>query len=191
VQRGDVVEGALGLDDQQPVERLGGDLRAELAHRLLAAVAGEQQQAVPLGLEHVDRALDHLADPRPGERGHQHADHPRTPAGQADGARAGHVTELVDHRPDPRGGRLVQLTLAVEHSGHGRLADLGPGRHIGDGDWHWSSTGLPVVSPLRCAEMSEPVSEAVSAVNASEAGHVNGDHRLFRFQCDYGPSMGL
>nr|BFE69401.1 hypothetical protein GCM10020092_027020 [Actinoplanes digitatis] len=86
VQGGDEVEGALGLDHQQAVEALGGDLGAELAHRLLAAVAGEQQQAVALGLEHVDRALQHLADPRPGQRRDEHADHAGPAAGQADRA---------------------------------------------------------------------------------------------------------
>jgi hypothetical protein len=139
VQGGDVVERALGLDDQQAVEALGGDLRTELAHRLVAAVAGEQEQAVPLGLQHVDRALQHLADPRPGERGHQHADHPGAPAGQTDRTGTRHVAQFLDHLANPGGGGLVQLTLAVEHTGHGRLADLGPRRDVGDGDRHWSS----------------------------------------------------
>ena len=104
VQGGDVVEGALRLDDQQAVERLGGDLGAELAHRLVAAVAGEQQQAVPLGLQHVDRALQHLAHPRPGERRDEHADDAGPAAGQADRPGAGHVAELLDHLADPGGG---------------------------------------------------------------------------------------
>jgi hypothetical protein len=73
VQGGDVLQGSLGLDHQQAVEGLGGDLGAELPHRLVAAVAGEQQQPVPLGLQHVDGALQDLADPRPGQRRHQHA----------------------------------------------------------------------------------------------------------------------
>ena len=76
----------------------------ELLHRLLTPVAGEQQQPVALGLDHVDRALQHLAHPGPGERGDQHADDPGPAAGQADRAGAGHVAELGDHLADPLGG---------------------------------------------------------------------------------------
>ncbi len=138
-------ERALRLDDQQAVERFRGHLDAELAHRLVTAIAGEQQQPVPFGLQHVDRVLHHLADPRAGKRRDQHADHLGTSAGQAHSPGTGHVTQFLDDFADPRGRGLVQLTLAVAHAGHGRFADLSPGRNVGDGDRHWSSKGIRMI----------------------------------------------
>ena len=105
VQVGDVVEGALRLDHQQAVERLRGDLGGELPHRLLAPVAGEQQQAVPLGLHHVDRALQHLAHPGPGQR--------RAPACRRPGSGRGPA------RPPGRSARSPSSSITCPDPGRG------------------------------------------------------------------------
>lgn len=97
VQCGEVVESVLGFDDDEPVEGTRRHLAGEALHGLGAPVAGEEQQPVVGGLDGVDDTLEHFAHPRPGERGHQHADRTAAAAGQSDGARAGYVAELCDH----------------------------------------------------------------------------------------------
>ena len=97
VQCGEVVEGVLGFDDDESVEGTRRHLAGEAPHGLGAPVAGEEQQPVVGGLDGVDDTLEHFAHPRPGERRHQHADRTAAAAGQSDGSRAGHVTELCDH----------------------------------------------------------------------------------------------
>lgn len=114
VQRGEMVEGVLGLDDQEPVEGARRHLAGEAPYGLGAAIAGEEQQPVIGGLDGVHDTLEHLAHPRPGERGHQHGDRTAAAAGQSDGTRAGYVAELCDHFTNAGGSGTVHLTLGVD-----------------------------------------------------------------------------
>ena len=86
--------------------------------------------------ERVDDRLQHVGDPRPGDRWHQHAHHSRAAAGESDRARARHVTELLDDAANSGCGRLVEIALAVEHAGDSGLADASAGGDVGDGVWH-------------------------------------------------------
>ena len=149
VELGDVVQLALGLDDQQRVERLGRDLVGELAHRLVAVMAGEDHEPAGLRLHDVHRALQHVADPGPGQARDQHADDPRAAPGQAHRAGAGHVAQLGDDPADALGRGRVQLALAVQDARDRGLGDSGLRCHIGDGDLHGFPAFSGAVGPVR------------------------------------------
>ncbi|CAM5399521.1 hypothetical protein SGRI78S_03337 [Streptomyces griseus subsp. griseus] len=114
VQFGEVAEGVLGLHDDEPVEGARGHLAGEALDGLGAAVAGEQQQPVVGGFDGVDDALEQFAHPRPGQRGHEHADRTAGTAGEADGAGAGYIAELCDHFTNAGGRGAVHLALGVD-----------------------------------------------------------------------------
>jgi hypothetical protein len=86
VQTIDVVERPFRLNHQQTIERLRRYLGRKAAHRLLTAVAGEEQEPVRLRLQNIDRALQNVSHPRPGEGRHQDADGAGPPPRQPDGA---------------------------------------------------------------------------------------------------------
>lgn len=136
MQRRQHLEGVLGLHHEQPVERARRHLAGETSHGFGAPVAGEQQQPEAGGFHRVDDALQHLAHPRPGQRGHQHAHRPAAAPGQPDGTRTGYIAHAVDDLADTGSGRCLDLATGVQHPRHGRLAHAGRLGHIGDGHGH-------------------------------------------------------
>ena len=175
VQARDEVQGALRFDDDEAVEGLGRHLGGELAHRLVTAVAGEQQHPVGGGLDGVDGALDDITHPRPLQRRDQDADHAGLSPGQADGARTGHVARVSSMTCRTRAAvRSSRSSLAL--STLETVVLLTPARAAtsamvirtqGLPGFRRAATGISEPLPV---PVSEPVPEPVAPVWWDESG---------------------
>ena len=97
----------------------------------LLPAAGEDDELEPRALDALGDPLEELGAERL-DVTDEHADHIRAPAPQALTGEARVVPQLVDHRPDPRGGRLGNAVAVVDHLRHRRDGHTRMRRHVAD-----------------------------------------------------------
>ena len=97
----------------------------------LLPAAGEDDELEPRAVDALGDPLEELGAERL-DVADEHADHVRASAPQALTGEARVVPELVDHRPDPGGGRLGDAVAVVDHLRHRRDGNTGVRRHVSD-----------------------------------------------------------